>query len=106
MAIINCPECNHGVSSHADACPSCGYVINRSSKAPQTVYVENNPSGGVAAVLSFLIPGLGQIYKGQVFNGLVWFVLVIVGYVCFVVPGLLLHLFCIIGAANVQKAKA
>jgi TM2 domain-containing membrane protein YozV len=52
----------------------------------------------VAAILSFVIPGLGQLYKGQVFNGLLWFVVVIAGYVAFVVPGAVLHVLCILGA--------
>lgn len=53
----------------------------------------------VAAFLSFLIPGLGQMYKGQVFNGLAWFVVTAIGYVAFIIPGLVLHLMCIAGAA-------
>lgn len=57
-------------------------------------------SPGVAAVLSFLIPGLGQMYKGQIINGLVWFVFVLLGYAALIVPGLFLHLFCIVGAAS------
>ena len=57
-------------------------------------------SPGVAAVLSFFFPGVGQMYKGQVFNGLAWLVLVLVGYAFFVVPGLVLHLCCVIGAAG------
>lgn len=54
----------------------------------------------MAAVLSFLIPGLGQMYKGQVINGLVWFVFVLLGYAALILPGVLLHLFCIVGAAS------
>lgn len=57
-------------------------------------------SPGVAALLSFLWPGLGQLYKGQVLNGLVWMAVVFIGYVCFIVPGLILHLCCILGAAS------
>jgi TM2 domain-containing membrane protein YozV len=57
-------------------------------------------NAGVAALLSFLIPGLGQMYKGQPINGIVWFIFVIFGYALFVVPGLILHLICIIGAAS------
>jgi TM2 domain-containing membrane protein YozV len=62
-------------------------------------------SPGVAAVLSFLIPGLGQIYKGQVINGLVWLVLVVIGYFCMVIPGLILHLICVAGAASGNPYK-
>ncbi|TCJ20294.1 hypothetical protein E0L93_01965 [Rubrobacter taiwanensis] len=32
-------------------------------------------SAGLAAVLSFLIPGLGQIYNGQILKGLVVFII-------------------------------
>jgi TM2 domain-containing membrane protein YozV len=54
----------------------------------------------VAGVCSLLIPGLGQIYKGQVFNGLAWFIVTLVGYVCFVIPGLALHGLCVLGAMS------
>lgn len=57
-------------------------------------------SRGVAMLLSLIIPGLGQVYKGQIINGLVWFVLVIVGYIPFVIPGIILHILCILGAAS------
>ncbi len=30
---------------------------------------------GVAAVLSFFLPGLGQLYNGCIFRGLIWFLL-------------------------------
>lgn len=57
-------------------------------------------SRGTAALLSFLLPGLGQMYKGQIANGLVWLFLTVCGYACFVIPGVFLHLCCIIGAAS------
>ena len=46
---------------------------------------------GIAAILSLLFPGLGQLYKGQVLNGFVWMFLVFGGYVFFVIPGVFLH---------------
>ncbi len=30
---------------------------------------------GIAAVLSFFIPGLGQIYNGDIFRGLFWLII-------------------------------
>jgi hypothetical protein len=54
----------------------------------------------VAFLLSLLIPGLGQVYKGQALNGIVWFCVVLVGYAALIVPGLILHLCCVIGAAS------
>ena len=69
------------------------------------VLVINEPpvqkwSPGLAAVLSFLLPGLGQLYKGQVLNGIVWFFLVGFGYAALILPGLLLHFFCVLGALS------
>lgn len=49
-------------------------------------------------LLSFFIPGLGQLYKGQPINGAVWFVLVVIGYIALIIPGVILHFCCIIGA--------
>jgi TM2 domain-containing membrane protein YozV len=73
--------------------------------APGRTIVINHPpiqrwSPGLAAVLSFFVPGLGQLYKGQILNGIVWFFMVGLGYVALILPGLVLHLFCIIGAAS------
>ncbi|MBI3463002.1 MAG: hypothetical protein HY000_08070 [Planctomycetes bacterium] len=52
----------------------------------------------VAMLLSLVIPGLGQLYKGQVINAVVWLVVVVIGYVAFIIPGVVLHLCCIVGA--------
>jgi TM2 domain-containing membrane protein YozV len=48
--------------------------------APQ----EDHPTNAVAAVLSYLIPGLGQIYQGRIGKGLLFFVCV---YTLFFVGG-------------------
>ena len=73
--------------------------------AGEQVTVINHPpvqrwSPALAAVLSFLVPGLGQFYKGQFINAIVWFFLVGVGYLALILPGMLLHFFCIVGAAS------
>ncbi|KKG08810.1 hypothetical protein EO95_13750 [Methanosarcina sp. 1.H.T.1A.1] len=36
---------------------------------------------GIAAVLSFFIPGLGQIYNGQIMKGIIFFILASIGIV-------------------------
>jgi TM2 domain-containing membrane protein YozV len=59
-------------------------------------------SPGVAALLSFIIPGAGQMYKGQISGGLIWFVIVVCGYVFFL-PGIILHICCIFSAASPPK---
>lgn len=57
--------------------------------------IKQRPSAGIAAVLSFLIPGLGQLYQGKFLVALVWLVCTGIGYFLLIVPGLVLHLSCI-----------
>lgn len=52
---------------------------------------------GVAAVLSFFIPGLGQIYNGQIIMGLVLLPITVLFY-ALVVPGLAFHIWLIYDA--------
>lgn len=61
--------------------------------------------GAVYGLASFLLPGLGQMLKGQVFNGLAWLFVVIIGYFLLIVPGLILHICCIVGAASSKKRR-
>ena len=51
-------------------------------------------------VASVLWPGLGQIYRRRLLRGLLWMVAVAIGYVCFIIPGMVLHLLCIILAGK------
>lgn len=53
---------------------------------------------GIAAVLSLVIPGAGQIYRGKLGRGLLWLMFTLLGYALFIVPGLIIHLVCIISA--------
>jgi hypothetical protein len=53
----------------------------------------------VAFLLSLVIPGSGQMYKGYVGSGLAWLLLVTCGYIAFIVPGLALHACCLVSAA-------
>ncbi|MBP8151355.1 MAG: zinc ribbon domain-containing protein [Xylophilus sp.] len=36
MALVRCPECGREVSSHAPACPACGYPLQAKNPAPGT----------------------------------------------------------------------
>ncbi len=60
----------------------------------------------MAAALSFVLPGLGQVYKGQILAGVVWFIFTILGYAFFIVPGLAIHLGCVIGASTGDPYKS
>jgi hypothetical protein len=54
----------------------------------------------VAVFLSLICPGLGQMYKGQFANGLLWFLITVGCYVTSIPLGIFIHFCCIIGAAS------
>jgi TM2 domain-containing membrane protein YozV len=66
-----CKKCGSEILDEAEICPKCG--VRQKTSEPK------NP--GVAAVLSFLWVGLGQIYNGQLGKGLLFIVLQIIN--CF-----------------------
>jgi len=104
-----CPYCSEIILSSAQKCKHCGEYLDPKLRAERKKEIESlKPplwSPGVAAVMSLIIPGLGQMYKGQIINGLFWLVVVLVGYMILIVPGLILHLFCILGAASGDSKK-
>lgn len=53
------------------------------------------PGPGIAAVLSVVVPGLGQVYSGRLLSGALWFVGTCVAYSAVLVPGFLVHAFCV-----------
>lgn len=97
-----CPFCAEDIQAAAIVCKHCHADLQKNQPATTTVYVEPRatPSAGVAAVLSLVIPGAGQMYRGRIGAGLVWLVCVVIGYMLFIFPGLILHLLCIVSAAS------
>jgi TM2 domain-containing membrane protein YozV len=53
------------------------------------------PSPGIAAVLSVLVPGLGQLYAGRLFAGALWFLGTAFAYWAILVPGFIVHALCV-----------
>ena len=53
------------------------------------------PHPGIAAVLSVLLPGLGQVYTGRLVAGGVWFLATALAYHAVLLPGFLVHALCI-----------
>ncbi len=102
----NCPFCAESIKPEAIKCKHCGEILDNQFKQPTQVNLNyqypQQPkwSGGVAALLSFIIPGAGQMYKGDVGEGIVWFFGVIIGYLFFIIPGLIAHLICIVNASQ------
>jgi len=72
-----------------------GYYLPQPYYPPPQVW---NP--GVAAVLSLFIPGAGQMYKGNIGEGIGWLIITAIGYVFLICPGIIIHLACIFSAAK------
>ena len=61
--------------------------------------VNHKVDNSIAAIWSMMLPGLGQLMKGQIMPGIFWALGVGFGYFSFFWPGLILHAVCILDAA-------
>jgi hypothetical protein len=91
----HCPFCAEPIRTEAKKCKHCGEYLDEHLRAE---HAPRKWSPGLAAVLSFFIPGLGQFYKGSVGPGLFFILGTPVGYLLFIVPGLIMHVACIVDA--------
>lgn len=62
---IKCKSCDNEIYENIDVCPHCGIRLR--------IVVIKNP--GVAAILSFFIPGLGHIYNGEIIIGMAFLII-------------------------------
>lgn len=99
-AYVKCPYCAEVIAGAAKKCKHCGEFLDdtlRQSRmpAPAVQQPQQTWNPGTAAVLSFVIPGAGQMYKGQIGSGILWLIGTVAGYCAFIVPGLIVHIACI-----------
>ena len=72
---------------------------------PAAVLTRHEPSAAVAAILSLVVPGAGQLYAGRPIAALGWFMVVTFGYLFLIFPGMILHILCIASAAAVAHGE-
>lgn len=99
-----CPFCMELIISGSKKCKHCGEYLDSDLREQNQNKVKKwEPV--VALILSIILPGAGQLYKGQAGNGILWFFLTVIGYMAFLFPGVILHVCCIIGAASGDPYK-
>lgn len=72
-------------------------LVRQVNTAPAVVPA---PNAAVAGVLSLIVPGAGQLYAGYPLSAVLWFVVVSIGYLLLIIPGVILHALCIAQAAS------
>ncbi len=95
-----CFKCGAEIFEEAEICPKCGVrqftpvsEVNVSSVTSS----RGTTSPGIATILSFLFPGLGHIYLGDIFFGLIimvlyacsWGLAILTAFICSPIPILL-----------------
>lgn len=79
-----CSNCGAAIDAKAEICPKCGVRVELKP-------ITTTKSPGIAAICSFFITGLGQIYNGQIGKGILFFVIgVILALLMMVVIGFIL----------------
>ena len=103
MSTKVCPNCGATIPADAVFCPNCGAKLAPtpvpaqpvpppaptpqpayqpgSQPAPQAVQPVNKKEPILALILSFIIPGLGQIYVGNVKKGIIFLIIAVILYI-------------------------
>ena len=72
-------------------------------QVPQSLELPRSTNPAVAAVLSLIVPGAGHLYAGRPLSAVIWFVVVSLGYLLLIVPGVVLHVLCLASAASATQ---
>ena len=106
-----CPNCGKALANEtSNFCDNCGAKINNVNPPQQKEIVQpvaqpvtEEKSPVLAAVCSFFIPGLGQVYDGQMARGFAIFFGTLIGLFLLILPGMLVWLFGIYDAYSTAK---
>jgi TM2 domain-containing membrane protein YozV len=90
-----CSRCGQPiVVADASFCKSCGAPITRSP-----LLRRDSGFNPVLALLLSIVPGVGHIYRGKPFKGILWFFGVSFAYGATPPLGVLIHIICAVNAA-------
>lgn len=71
-AMVYCSQCGSSNPEDAGYCKHCGAPMPRPGQT--VVIVRNAKSAILALILSLILPGLGQIYNGEVAKGITFLI--------------------------------
>lgn len=111
---VFCRNCGSLISDQAELCPDCGVRQRDPPKSSLESALDDLTDGGnpfVAAALSAVLPGLGQIYNRELTKGLVIFAASIIAvFSALVLVGFILYpaiwLYAIYDAYKVAEKQA
>jgi len=87
-----CPRCGTEIRpDDKKICPECGLDLRKEE-------FKNDKSPLIAGLCSFLLPGLGQVYNGNLTRGIGFLIGTIIGYFLLIVPGLIVWIYGIYDA--------
>lgn len=111
--VKSCPYCMETIHADAVKCKFCGEFLTpqHRSAAKPPVITKPSKDPGVAAVLSVIAPGLGQVYNGRILFGFIASGLCGVLYVFGVIQqqpplsalGGIFHFYLVVSAYNESK---
>jgi TM2 domain-containing membrane protein YozV len=73
---VYCRDCGSVINARAEICPECG-IRQQDPDSDTDSASGDDKDPGIAAIASFVIPGLGQVYNGQIAKGFILGVVVV-----------------------------
>ena len=112
QALKLCPFCSETLSHSTIECTYCHEILDanfrvrtgQTTRLTAQLAPKRRWHYSLAAGLSIL-PGAGHLYRGSTLNGLLWVLLVAMGYFLFSTFGLLLHLLCLADSVSGNPYK-
>lgn len=109
-----CPNCGKNVEAGKKFCENCGTPIvpapaavpaapQYSAAQTQVAPPARQKNAVLAAIASFIIAGLGQVYNGNFVKGVMIFFGMLIGSFIFLIPGLIVWIYGIYDAYATAK---